>query len=169
MAKRHRRDPERETFWRKALARQQESGLNVRRWCSREDLPETAFYFWRRTIAQRDRDANRASLPVRQRSPQAVRQRSPQAVRQRSPQAVRRCLPKPMFVPVTLAMPREHPIVIRLRGGRVMRLPLGMEARRVAELVHAIEDASAPLLPAVSLSAAPSQSKVSNESKGVAS
>jgi len=161
VAKRHRRDPERETFWRKALARQQESGLNVRRWCSREDLPETAFYFWRRTIAQRDRDANRASLPVRQRSPQAVRQRSPQAVR--------RCLPKPMFVPVTLAMPREHPIVIRLRGGRVMRLPLGMEARRVAELVHAIEDASAPLLPAVSLSAAPSQSKVSNESKGVAS
>lgn len=152
MAKRHGRDPQRETFWRKALARQQESGLNVRRWCSREGLPETAFYFWRRTIAQRDRDANGASLPVRQRSPQAVR----------------RCLPKPMFVPVTLAMPKEHPIVIRLRGGRVMRLPLGMEARRVAEFVHAIEDASAPGLPAVMLPAV-SLSKVSNDSKGVAS
>ena len=124
MAKGQRRDPKREAFWRNALARQRKSGLNVRQWCARERLPETAFYFWRRTIGQRDRDAARAAVPVRQCSPQAIRRRSP----------------RPMFVPVTVAMPGpEHPIVIRLRGGRVMRLPVGMDARRVAELVHAIE------------------------------
>lgn len=153
MVKGQRRDDKREAFWREALARQRQSGRNVRQWCAGERLPETAFYFWRRTIAQRDQDAAGANVPVRQCSPRAVRQCSPQAVRRRSPE--------PMFVPVTVALPgcpelvergREHPIVIRLRGGRVMRLPVGMESRRVAELVHAIENASAL-----------------NESKGVAS
>jgi hypothetical protein len=114
--------------------------LTVRQWCDRQRVAESAFYFWRRTIAQRDRDASRIGAPA--------------------------------FVPVTLAMPacpelveraREHPIIIRLRGGRVMRLPVGMDARRVAELVHAIEGEPALSEPVVSLS------NRSNESKGVAS
>jgi hypothetical protein len=169
VAKRYRRDGKREAFWRKALARQRNSGLNVRQWCSRQRLPETAFYFWRRTIAQRDRDAASAGVPVRQRLPRAIRPLRQTQGRQRPP--------VPMFVPMTVAMAacpelvergREQPIVIRLRGGRVMRLPVGMDARRMAELVHAIEDASAPLLPAVRLPAV-SLSNPSNGSKGVAS
>jgi hypothetical protein len=112
VAKGLQRDGKREEFWRQALARQQRSGLNVRQWCECERVPETAFYFWRRTILQRDRDAAKTPIPA--------------------------------FVPVTLATPgRESRIVIRLRGGRAMQLPSEMDVRRIAELVHEIENGSA--------------------------
>lgn len=108
MARGLQREGGREAFWRDALDRQRQSGLNVRQWCRREQVPESAFYFWRRQIVQRSADPARVDRPA--------------------------------FLPVTLALPMpEHPIVIRLRGGRVMRLAAAMDPRRVAELVHAIE------------------------------
>lgn len=130
MARGVQRDLKREAFWRDALARQRNSGLNVSRWCAHERLPQTAFYFWRRTLAQRDRQAAVESTPVRQPSPQAIRQPAPQAG----------------FVPVVLVGAkrdeRSGRIAIRLVGGRVMRLPAGMDVAQVAELVHAIEGSS---------------------------
>jgi hypothetical protein len=109
VAKGLQRDGRREAFWREALARQRQSGLNVRRWCAGEEVPETAFYFWRRTIIRRDRDAAKAGMPA--------------------------------FVPVTVATRRSaERIVIRLRGGRMMRLPADMDLQRIAALVHAIEN-----------------------------
>lgn len=56
MAKR-RRSSEREAFWREALGRQEVSGLSVRAFCRREKLHESAFYFWRRAVAERDAEA----------------------------------------------------------------------------------------------------------------
>jgi|SRR6185437_2291349 len=131
MARGVQRDLKREAFWRDAVARQRQSGLNVWRWCARERLPQTAFYFWRRTLAQRDRQAAVEGTPVRQPSPQEIRQRSSQTG----------------FVPVVLVGPQRHEssgrIAIRLVGGRVMRLPAGMDIAQVAELVHAIEESCA--------------------------
>jgi hypothetical protein len=43
--------PQKEQFWRTTLAKWVKSGLNVRDFCSRHRLAETAFYFWRREIA----------------------------------------------------------------------------------------------------------------------
>lgn len=43
-----------EQLWRSRLDRFRHSGLSVRAYCARERLRETAFYFWRRQIAQRD-------------------------------------------------------------------------------------------------------------------
>jgi hypothetical protein len=48
------RDADKERWWRKAVARQAASRLSVRAFCDREGLAESAFYFWRRTLAQRD-------------------------------------------------------------------------------------------------------------------
>lgn len=48
------RDLEKENFWRGALARQADSGLPVRAFCRQEQLTESAFYAWRRTLAERD-------------------------------------------------------------------------------------------------------------------
>lgn len=48
------RDAKREALWRGALKRFSSSGLGVRAFCQREGLTESAFYFWRRTIGQRD-------------------------------------------------------------------------------------------------------------------
>ena len=48
------RDAAKERFWRGALMRFAASRLSVRAFCRRESLAESAFYAWRRTIAERD-------------------------------------------------------------------------------------------------------------------
>ena len=57
MAK-HQRDPAKEAYWRKVLQRFSASGLSVREFCKREQLTESAFYAWRRTIGERDEAGN---------------------------------------------------------------------------------------------------------------
>jgi transposase-like protein len=57
------RDEQRERDWRSVLTRFRHGGLSVREFCRREGVPESAFYFWRRTL--RDRDAeSRSSVPA---------------------------------------------------------------------------------------------------------
>ncbi len=56
------RDPERERFWRAAMAAQQASGLTVRAYCQLHRLAETAFHHWR--VELRRRDAKPAVRPV---------------------------------------------------------------------------------------------------------
>lgn len=53
MAK-HQQDPAKEAYWRKVLKRFAASGLSVREFCQREQLTESQFYAWRRTIGERD-------------------------------------------------------------------------------------------------------------------
>ena len=58
------RDLELERTWRRHLQRQRAGGLSVREYCLDHHLTESAFYFWRRTIAERDREAKPAFVPV---------------------------------------------------------------------------------------------------------
>jgi transposase len=51
---RHRRDPQQEAFWRKAIGRHATGNLGVRGFCQREQLSESAFYWWRRSIREQD-------------------------------------------------------------------------------------------------------------------
>ena len=48
------RDEAKEAYWRKVFKRFSASGLSVREFCKREQLTESAFYVWRRTIGERD-------------------------------------------------------------------------------------------------------------------
>jgi len=50
----HRRDLEKENFWRWIFQEQKASQLNIRQFCKEHDLPESAFYHWRREIRKRD-------------------------------------------------------------------------------------------------------------------
>lgn len=105
-----RRDAAKEGFWRRAIARQAESGLSVRAFCRQEELAESAFYSWRRTLANRDRGTAKAdSLPSF--VPAVVKQERPLA----------------------------GPIELVLASGATLRLPAAMAAGRVAELVRALE------------------------------
>ena len=52
------RDPAKEAFWRKTLQRFIASGQSVREFCKRENVTESAFYAWRRTIGERDGAGN---------------------------------------------------------------------------------------------------------------
>ena len=70
MAKKGERDPKRERFWRAALRRQQTSGLTAKEFCRREQLAETAYYYWRRELARRDQEPGaRAEREKRVRAP----------------------------------------------------------------------------------------------------
>ena len=51
---------EREQFWRHHLDQQRGSRLSIRNYCHRHGLQDYSFYFWRRTIAERDRQGNPA-------------------------------------------------------------------------------------------------------------
>ena len=59
----HRRSPERERFWREAVAGHEKSGLSVRAFCVERELSEPSFYAWRRELAQRGR-APRTPAPA---------------------------------------------------------------------------------------------------------
>ena len=48
------RDLKLERTWRQHFERQRPSGLSIRDYCLDHDLAESAFYRWRRIIAQRD-------------------------------------------------------------------------------------------------------------------
>jgi transposase-like protein len=48
-----RRDPAKERFWRQTLGQQVVSGQSVRAFCRQRQLNESAFYFWRRELEQR--------------------------------------------------------------------------------------------------------------------
>ncbi len=48
------RDPAKEAYWRKILKRFSASSMSVREFCQQEQLTESAFYAWRRTIGERD-------------------------------------------------------------------------------------------------------------------
>jgi transposase-like protein len=63
-AARRGRDPSKESRWRKLLSLQDCSSLTVRAFCEREDLKETAFYFWRREIRRRDRQSADRQTPA---------------------------------------------------------------------------------------------------------
>jgi hypothetical protein len=106
------RDPKREQLWRQHLARQTGSGLTVREFCASYDLSESAFYFWRRTIAERDRAGRKSSER------------------------------QPAFVPVTVVGPpvsADVPIDVRLRSGHRLRVRAGCDRRLLADLVALLE------------------------------
>jgi hypothetical protein len=53
MSPRKHPDPKKERFWRRTLRDWQRSGLTIRAFCQQHDLSEPSFYFWRRTLAER--------------------------------------------------------------------------------------------------------------------
>jgi transposase-like protein len=145
MAKGQRGDAERERFWRGALGRFVKSGLSVREFCRRERLSEPSFYAWRRILRERDggrREADAGNGRRRENPGSHLR-------RQACLRATHRQV-GPGFIPVVLRdESAEHigrltdgGITVELRGGRVLRLPLRIEAQRVAELVRAVEQAA---------------------------
>jgi hypothetical protein len=124
------RDPKREAFWRRAVARQQKDGLSIRAFCRNEKLSEPSFYAWRRVIAQRDVE----------RSPRRSISSNGQ-----KPRRVSRPTPRPAFLPVVLGgnqSPEPVGIVVELCGGRRLWLPESMPAARLAELVSALDSSS---------------------------
>lgn len=112
MAQGKSRDPKRERFWRRHLKRQRASGLTIRDYCAGHELPESSFHFWRREIADRDRQRGAGNTP---------------------PAA---------FVPVTIVEPptlTNAAIDIKLASGHRLRVRGGCDRRLLAEVVAVLE------------------------------
>lgn len=115
------RSGDREAYWREVVARFRTSGLSVRDFCRREKLQESAFYFWRRTLA--DRDGN---------SPTKSRATSKHAA-------------PPAFLPVTIRREALSPtsgLALELPSGAVLRFGESMPAARIIEVIRALEAAT---------------------------
>jgi len=121
-----RRDGRLERTWRRRLARCLSSGLTVREFCKREEVPETSFYHWRRELAERDKAGTRR---------RCARVGGP-GRRTRST--------RPLFLPVSVkdggtVTPGDGIIELRLPSGHMLR---GGEVEKLARLA-ALLDGSA--------------------------
>ena len=105
-----------ESFWRDTLAAFTVDGQSVADFCRARGLKPPTFYAWRQRLAERDRGGDRHGV-----------------------------FPGPAFVPariepaVKVDPSTDRPFEVRLRGGRVLRLPASLPAVRLAEVLHALE------------------------------
>ena len=133
--RRWRRDPRRERFWRAMLRRQGRSGATVRDFCAAEDLPESAFYFWRREIQRRNQErAARARPP---------RPRRPRSMPSHSLAKSARSQPQPVFVPVEVPLPSgpndSARLEVVLPCGAKLHVPSGFDRATLASVVDVLE------------------------------
>jgi hypothetical protein len=125
MAK-YQRDLKREQVWRRHVERQRSRRLTVRAYCFNHGLHESAFYFWRRVIAERDREtAATTTTPAAAAVPSAA-----------------------AFVPVAVIEgPTRRcavPIDIRLVDGRCVRVRAGCDRQLLADVLAILEGRSGP-------------------------
>jgi len=117
-------------LWRERVVAQQASGQSIRAWCKENGYHDHSFYWWR---------ARLGLSPV-----------APKRGRRRSGGSARLAVPARLgFAEVVVdrhAAPDDDAagerLCLRLAGGRELLLPAATPARRVAELIRAIEVAS---------------------------
>ena len=122
MAKRggKRRDPARETFWRRTIRDQQRSGLSVRDFCHRQGLKDWTFRWWRQELARRDEVPSMAI-------------------------AGERAEAAPVFLPVrvvdleAVSPTTTPPIEIVLPTGLIVRTPSGFDPRTLGDVLAVLE------------------------------
>ncbi len=115
----HERDPKRERFWRRALARRTQSGLTIPEFCAKEGLVATTYQHWRRELARRDAQPTKVHSPRR-----------------------RRTL-TPAFVPVKLAefgTGVTYPAEILMPTGVMLRLAANIDRVTLSTLLAALRE-----------------------------
>jgi hypothetical protein len=128
MAKGKSRDRSKEALWRRTVREQRQSGLTIREFCRKRRVRETAFYFWRRELADRDAARRRRTtfLPVRV-APEPARQVTVEA-RPAQPQPASRS--------------SEGQIEIVLAGGRRVQVAPPVDRRALADVLAVLEAAA---------------------------
>jgi transposase-like protein len=112
---------EREQFWRRHIDQQRASRLSIRSYCHRHGLQDHSFYFWRRTIAERDLRGKPASDQP---------------------------LAAPAFLPVAVVdgptRLRDTAIEIQLVDGRRVRIRAGCDRTLLADVLAILHAAPKP-------------------------
>jgi hypothetical protein len=125
MARKVRRDLQKESLWRRRLAEQAASGLSIVGWCRQNGVAASLFHFWKRTIARREGGGARAQLQ------RCVRAKGAAG-----------------FAQVVVSAPPGGiqsgscdggAIEIVLRGGPVVRVSAGFDARTLVDVLAVLE------------------------------
>lgn len=120
MSRRGERNRAKERFWRTMLRQWRRSGLSVRDFCAERELSEPNFYTWRRTIAERDRQARR---------------------RRQGDRHGTRAVGQPVFVPVHVVEPTAPPALeVVLGGGHLVRVPADFDAATLRQLLAILQE-----------------------------
>jgi hypothetical protein len=117
------RDPDKERFWRDALARWRRSGQTIRAFCRAEHIAEPSFYAWRRILAEREPSAARLRRPRRADRTQAT--------------------PKLSFLPVHVVgdgLPAGAVIELQLGSGHVVRVRPGFDRATLAQVLAVLHE-----------------------------
>lgn len=127
MARTRRVDLGKERRWRRVMARWRRSGMTARAFCLAQQFKESAFYWWRRELARRDRiQGTLANNHFKDPQAKMARGRST----------------KPTFVPLRVVNDPSADIEVVLRGGRVLRLRPGFDEGTLRQVIGILEDAS---------------------------
>ena len=115
-----RRSAEKERLWRARIAEQRESGLSVRRFCSREKISEASFHTWKRERGLRDRERSEASEATGAGDDTGG---------------------DPMFVPLRVApsQPSLANLELLHRSGHTIRVPAGFDDEALRRLLAVLE------------------------------
>jgi transposase len=118
-------DPAKERYWRRVLRQQVASGLRVGRFCERENISCHQFYWWRRTLEERDR--GRTSAVGHGESARRVTAASP-------------------FLAMPLTVSLAAPVEIVHPRGHVVRLGAGFDDQALSRILAMLDapTASAP-------------------------
>jgi hypothetical protein len=106
-------------LWTRRIGKWQRSGMEVRAFCRWESVPESAFYWWRRRLAQEEKPSARTKRPASGK--------------------------KDTFVPVRLThIPQTgiSAIELVLPDGSVVRIPPEVNAQRLRGILEAVSSSS---------------------------
>ncbi len=117
------RSEEKERYWREVLGRHGKGGLSVRSFCRTEGLKESAFYFWKRTISERDGERKGRGKSVK-----AARSKR----RSKSPAAT-----TATFMPLAVVGETSR-LEIVLPDGWQVRVTDGVKAQTLCDVVAAL-------------------------------
>jgi len=104
--------------WLQLMQDWQRSDCSIRQFCKRRHLPESKFFFWRRTLQKRGLLADISSTTAVTAVPSST----------------------PAFVPLLLEPPSPVAVLeLVLANGRVLRIAPGFDPRALAELLALLE------------------------------
>jgi transposase-like protein len=126
----------RQTYWEEAMRRWKESGHSVRAFCRNEGVRESAFYFWRRELAQRSHRTEAANGSRLQASPVTTASHS-------SERASPRHSSVPSFLPVRVvedvAAEAAGSVEIILVHGCTVRVRSGFDRQTLLDVLGLLE------------------------------
>ena len=127
---------ERQMYWEEAMRRWKESGQSVRAFCHNEGVRESAFYFWRRELAQRSHRTEAANGARPQASPLTTASHS-------SERASSRHSSVPSFLPVRVvedvAVEAASGVEIILAHGCTVRVRAGFDRQTLTDVLAVLE------------------------------